>query len=176
MLKVSKVRFATLLIFVIITLTGTISLAFSQSEAKSKKDMREMVSEMAFLTEEEDETLRLINEYRKENGLNELKPVQKLQEIAKLKGDDIIENEYFAHTSECLGTPFEMLHDNGVDYEKAGENLAGNTTPERAVRAWINSPSHRDNILKEEYEYTGIAVVDSPIYGKVFVQLFITID
>lgn len=176
MLKVSKVRFATLLTFVIITLTGTISLAFSQSEAKTKEEMREIISETAFLTEEEEETLRAINEYRKENGLNELKPVSKLQEIAKLKGEDIVKNDYFSHTSENLGTPFEMLHDNGIDYEKAGENLAGNTTPERAVRSWINSPSHRDNILKEEYEYTGIAVVDSPIYGKVFVQLFITID
>lgn len=176
MLKVSNRKFVTLLIFVITILAGTISLAFSQSEAKTKEEMREIVSETAFLTEEEEETLRLINECRKENGLSELKPVSKLQEIARLKGKDLVENEYFSHTSEILGTPFEMLQNNGIDYEKAGENLAGSMTPERAVKAWINSPSHKENILKSEYEYTGIAVVDSETYGKVFVQLFITID
>lgn len=174
-MKVSKKQIVTLFIFVIFILIETVSLAVYQSQVSSKEKMREVVSVEGALNEEEEETLKLINEYRKQNGLNELKPISKLQEIAKLKADDIVENEYFSHISQNLGTPFEMLQDNGIDYTKAGENLAGNTKPEGAVKAWINSPSHNENLLKSEYEYTGLSVIDSPVYGKVFVQLFITI-
>ena len=92
--------------------------------------------------------------------------------VAKLKADDLVKNAYFAHNSEALGTPSEMLEDNGIGYAVAGENLCGNTTPERAVEAWINSMPHRENILDDEFEYTGLCVVDSPVYGRVFVQLF----
>ena len=66
-----------------------------------------------------------------------------------------------------------MLKSNGIEYKVAGENLAGNITEARAVNAWINSPAHRDNILDESYEYTGICVVESETYGKIFVQLFL---
>lgn len=129
-------------------------------------------SQSVTLSTEERDTLNLINEYRNENGLESLKPCYELQEVAKLKAEDLVNNNYFAHNSEKLGTPFEMLEANNVDYQIAGENLAGNTTCKRAVNAWINSEAHRDNILEEKYEYTGIYVIDSDIYGKIYVQLF----
>lgn len=130
----------------------------------------------AILNDEEQRTLELINKYRRENGLSDLKPFSELQAVAKLKAEDLVCNDYFAHNSPNLGTPFEMLKDNGVDYLIAGENLAGSPTPEKAVQAWIDSPLHRDNILEEKFAYTGISVIDSPVYGRVFVQLFIGID
>lgn len=133
----------------------------------------DIIAESADLTEREQRTLDLINEYRKENGLAELKTYDKLQEVAKLKAEDLVNNEYFSHNSETLGTPFEMLKSNKLDYKIAGENLAGNTTPERAFDSWINSPSHRDNILEGDYEYTAIYIVQSPMYGEIYVQLFI---
>lgn len=135
-----------------------------------------MIAKEASLTEEEQETLDLINEYRKKNGLKPLKTFAKLEDMATLKANDIVENEYFSHTSEKLGTPFEMLKNNGISYEVAGENLAGNISPKKAVEAWINSPAHKANILDEEYEYTGIAVIESPIYGKVFTQIFLGLE
>ena len=57
-------------------------------------------------------------------------------------------------------------------YKVAGENLAGNETGPKAVNAWMNSQAHKSNILDSDYEYTGICVVESPIYGRVYVQLF----
>ena len=93
--------------------------------------------------------------------------------VAKLKAEDLVYNDYFAHTSAQLGTPFEMLRNNNIDYQIAGENLAGNINCERAVKAWIDSPSHRDNILESRFEYTGICSKDSPVYGRVYVQIFI---
>lgn len=125
------------------------------------------------LSEEEEEVLNLINEQRKQYGLPELKAYGELQRVAKLKAQDLVNNKYFSHTSPTLGTPFEMLQEEGVIYKYAGENLAGNETGVKAVNAWMNSPAHKDNILDSDYEYTGIAVVDSEVYGKVYVQLFL---
>lgn len=129
-------------------------------------------TENAILSGEEQEVLNLINIERQKEGLSELKASSELQEVAKLKAEDLVNNNYFSHTSPILGTPFEMLKNEGVMYKYAGENLAGNETGVKAVNAWMNSPAHKDNILDSDYEYTGIAVVDSEVYGKVYVQLF----
>lgn len=174
-MKILKRKLIIVFIFVIFILIETVSIAFYQTatlEQSNKKQVIELMTEQeGILTAEEQETLNLINEYRKQNGLGELKAISKLQEVAKLKAEDLVKFEYFSHVSPNLGTPFEMLKQNEIDYTMAGENLAGNVSPQKAVEAWINSPSHRENIL-ERFEYTGICVVESPIYGKVFVQLF----
>lgn len=175
-MKVQVKKIVTLFIFVLFILIEGISFATSASdETEKNKEIKDMVQEVATLSKEEEETLNAINEYRRENGLSDLKAISKLQEVAKIKAEDIVENEYFSHNSENLGTPFEMLKANDVKYKFAGENLAGSTTSEKAVDAWINSTSHRDNILDEDYEYTGIYVIDSPVYGKIFVQIFLGI-
>ena len=69
-----------------------------------------------------------------------------------------------------------MLKSYGIDYKISGENLAGNINSERAVNAWMNSKSHRENILEEQYEYTGICVLNSKTYGNVYVELFIGLN
>lgn len=179
-MKISKMKIGILVIFISFILLESISLATYQNVIQDefeKNIIEERIAESVekntvSLTEEENKTLELINEYRQENGLEELKPFFELEQVSKLKAEDIVENNYFSHTSPTLGTPFEMLKNNGIDYIIAGENLAGNQTPQKAVEAWINSPAHRDNILEEKFKYTGISVIESPIYGKVFVQLF----
>lgn len=182
-MKISKLKPGILVIFTIFVLIEGISFAtyqtvvLGQMEQNKISAMRvKLENDETVLNDYEQEALDLINEYREQYGLVKLKPYSELQAVAKLKAEDLVNSEYFAHTSPNLGTPFEMLADNGVSYKIAGENLAGNTTPERAVEAWMNSPLHRENILEGKFEYTGISVIDSPIYGKVFVQLFIGID
>lgn len=180
-MKISKRKIGIVIIFVIFILIESISFATYQNAIKNETEINDIeekleksyIENKVNLTTEEQETLNLINKYRKEMGLNELKPLCELQETAKLKAQDIVENKYFSHTSPQLGTPFEMLKENEINYTIAGENLAGNISPEKAVEAWINSPSHKSNIIEEKFKYTGISVVESEIYGKVFVQLFI---
>lgn len=180
-MKISKRKFGILFIFLIFILLETISVATYHTVVLGEKNIKEesikmqIEQEEVFLSEEEQEVLNLINQYRLENGLKELKPFSKLQEVSKIKAEDLVNNKYFSHTSPNLGTPFEMLKSNGIDYKIAGENLAGNITAKRAVEAWINSPSHKDNIMEEKYEYTGICVIESQVYGKIYVQLFMGI-
>ena len=93
--------------------------------------------------------------------------------MAKEKARDLVNNNYFAHNSPTYGSPFDMMKSFGISYKTAGENLAGNSNATNAVNAWMNSEGHRANILNSSYNYTGIGVVESPKYGRIYVQMFI---
>ncbi len=122
---------------------------------------------------EEIELLRLINAERKKNDLGELKFDEELLKVARVKAKDLVDNNYFSHNSPVYGSPFEMMKSFGITYKAAGENIAGNSTLQGAVTAWMNSEGHKANILSNAYNYTGIGIVESPKYGKVMVQMFI---
>ena len=125
------------------------------------------------LTADELETFNLINQQRANNGLSALKVDSELQRVARIKAQDMVNNNYFDHNSPTYGTPFNMMKNFGISYKTAGENIAGNSSNSAAVTAWMNSSGHRANILNSSYNYTGLAVVSSPRYGKVYVQMFI---
>lgn len=124
------------------------------------------------LTVEETEFLNLINSNRKNNGLSELKIDYEVQNLARLKAEDLVKNNYFSHVSEEYGDMPSMLKDFNISYKTVGENIAGNKTLSGAIEAWMNSESHKTNILSKDYNYTGIAIAESEKYGKIFVQVF----
>ena len=124
-------------------------------------------------TTDELEVFNLINQQRTANGLSALKIDNELQKVARIKAKDMVDNNYFSHTSPTYGSPFDMIKSFGISYKAAGENIAGNSTNKAAVDAWMNSSGHRANILSNSYNYTGVGVVSSPKYGKVYVQMFI---
>lgn len=59
-------------------------------------------TESTVLTAEEQEVLNLINEQRRQYGLSELKAYGELQRVAKIKAQDLVNNNYFSHTSPSL--------------------------------------------------------------------------
>ena len=125
------------------------------------------------LTSDEQETLDLINTKRTEAGLSALKIDSEVQNVARVKAQDMVDNNYFSHTSPTYGSPFDMMKSFGIKYKAAGENIAGNSSNSGAVNAWMNSEGHKANILSNNYNYTGLGVVSSPKYGKIYVQMFI---
>lgn len=125
------------------------------------------------LNSDELEVLTLINNHRVANNQTSLIPLNPLQNVAYEKAYDLVNSNYFSHTSPNFGSTFSLLEKQDILYNIAGENLAGNISADMAVKAWIDSPSHRENILTGEFIYTGIAIVDSEQYGKIFVQIFI---
>lgn len=125
------------------------------------------------LTEEEKEFLNLINSNRKNNGLEELKIDNTVQNIARLKANDLERNDYFSHLSPTYGNIEAMLKSFGVEYTSVQENIAGNQNLSGAVEAWMNSDSHKSNILNNDFNYTGVAIVESDTYGKIFVEVFV---
>ena len=125
------------------------------------------------LTNDEQEVFNLINKQRTNQGLSALKIDYEVQRVAKIKAQDMVSSGYFSHTSPTYGSPFDMLKNFKISYKTAGENIAGNSNNTGAVNAWMNSEGHRANILNSSYNYTGIGVVSSPKYGKIYVQMFI---
>lgn len=125
------------------------------------------------LSKDELEVFNLINTQRINNGLSALKIDSEVQNVARIKAKDMADNNYFSHTSPTYGSPFDMLKKFGISYKSAGENIAGNSSNQAAVTAWMNSSGHKANILNSSFNYTGIGVVSSNKYGKIYVQMFI---
>ena len=125
------------------------------------------------LSSDEWEVFNLINQQRTNNGLNALKIDNEVQRVAKIKAQDMVNNNYFSHNSPTYGSPFDMLNSFKIYYKTAGENIAGNSNNSAAVTSWMNSPGHKANILNGNFNYTGIGVVNGSQYGKIYVQVFI---
>ena len=130
-------------------------------------------TETSNMNSDEKEVFDLINKQRTNNVLAALKNDSEVQRVARIKAQDMVNNNYFSHTSPTYGSPFDMLKSFKISYKTAGENIAGNSSNSSAVTAWMNSSGHKANILNSNFNYTGIGVVSSPKYGKMYVQLFI---
>ncbi|MDP3402726.1 MAG: CAP domain-containing protein [bacterium] len=90
-----------------------------------------------------------------------------LARAAQLAVNDMATNGYFAHNSPDGKTPWYWLQQVGYSYRYAGQNLAVNFSDSRDVQnGWLNSPTHRANILKREYTRIGIAVAVGTYKGK----------
>lgn len=100
------------------------------------------------------------NQTRQSLGLAPLVQSQKLDQAAQLKAQNMVTNNYFAHTSPTGITPWYWFSQAGYNYKYAGENLAiGFFDSEEVFQAWLNSPSHKANIVNPNYKEVGTAVV-----------------
>lgn len=124
------------------------------------------------VTSFENEVVRLVNAEREKNGLKPLTADWQLSRVARYKSEDMQKLGYFSHTSPTYGSPFEMIKSFGISYRTAGENIAkGYSTPEAVVKAWMNSPGHRANILNASYTHIGVGYVKE---GNYWTQMFIS--
>lgn len=126
------------------------------------------------LTAAEQEMLKLLNESRAQNNLAPLKVDMELTNVARIKAQDMIDNNYFSHNSPKYGNPFDMMKSFGVKYVQAGENIAGNQSVPNAENALMNSPGHRKNILSPDYTHIGLGIQKGGPYGNMFSQMFIS--
>jgi len=111
--------------------------------------------------------VELANKDRAENGLHTLSVNPTLVEVAQAKARDMAEKGYFAHTSPDGTDPWYWFEKVGYDYAHAGENLAVNFSDSSEVeRAWMESPTHRDNILSDKYTEIGIAMAEGEYEGR----------
>ena len=122
----------------------------------------------------EQRVVELVNVERSKAGLKPLQADGELSKVAKLKSEDMRDNNYFSHTSPTYGSPFSMMRAEGISYRTAGENIAaGQDTPDEVVNAWMNSSGHRANILNESYTHIGVGVASGGRYGTYWTQMFV---
>lgn len=109
----------------------------------------------------------LTNEERKSEHLLALNTNPILNKAAEMKALDMAEKGYFAHTSPEGKTPWYWLEQVGYKYQYAGENLAINFTDSKDVTdAWMNSPTHKANIVKDKYTEVGTGIATGLYEGR----------
>lgn len=122
----------------------------------------------------EAEVLELTNEFREENGRDPLEADARLMKAAEGWSREMARGDFFRHSD--TGAEIEEV---GYDADGWAENIAaGYETPEKVVQGWIDSPGHRRNMLREDFEHIGIGYYyksndggDAP-YGRYWTQMF----
>lgn len=152
---------------------GSSSNSSNNSSGNSSDTGNNENAQTSAMNNDEKEVFNLINKQRTNNGLQTLKVDSETQRVARIKAEDMVKNNYFSHNSPIYGSPFDMLKSFKVSYKTAGENIAANSSNSGAVNSWMNSSGHKANILNKNFNYTGIGVVSSAKYGKIFIQIFI---
>jgi uncharacterized protein YkwD len=126
----------------------------------------------------EQDVFHLVNAERRKKGLPELAWDEDLARAARYHAADMSWDGYFCHNTRDLvavqgklvdrrvGKPFERI--TAFNERGSGENIStGPRTPGEAMRGWMRSKGHRENILRQESTLLGVGVVDS-----MWVQVF----
>jgi len=155
----------TFLVIILIVLSGAV--VFKTQDVNEQSLLGDIKSGVV---------IALTNTERLEAGVPELVENEVLNQAALLKAQDMADKSYFAHYSPEGLSPWYWFTQAGYQYQKAGENLAVNfDDSKRVVNAWMNSPTHRANIIKDGYTEIGIGVAEGKYKGKnatFTVQLF----
>lgn len=122
----------------------------------------------------EDEIVRLVNIERSKNGLAPLTSNWQAARCARIKSQEMIDKNYFSHTSPTYGSPFKMMESFGLRFSAAAENIAyGQRTAQEVMNSWMNSPGHRANILSKSYTQIGVGVAKKSNGTLYFTQMFL---
>ncbi len=109
----------------------------------------------------------LTNGDRTQNSLRTLTMNPVLVAAAQAKADDMAAKSYFAHVSPEGIDPWHWFKQAGYAFVYAGENLAVDFSDSSDVNsAWMNSPSHRQNILNPQFTEIGIATAEGMFQGR----------
>lgn len=119
-----------------------------------------------------EQVVALVNEERAREGLAPLSIDPKVQTAAQIRAEEC--EQSFSHTRPD-GTNFSTsLSQQGVTYKRSGENIAwGQQSPEEVVNAWMNSSSHRANIMNSRFTKIGVGYHQNANGVNYWSQLFI---
>jgi uncharacterized protein YkwD len=105
----------------------------------------------------EQQVVDLVNQQRAAYGIGPLSYNAVLDQAATEHNSDQITTRTMAHHNMGDGEPDQRLQQLGY-YGAWGENVAvGQTTPQQVVQEWMNSPTHRANILNPNYHHLGVS-------------------
>ena len=103
-----------------------------------------------------------VNQICLSHGLSQLRNNENLASVARNYSQKMAQQNFFGHTSPAGNTMVQRVQGAGIFYLVVGENLFMCTNVPQpvpaAVQGWMDSPGHRENILRPEYRETGIGV------------------
>lgn len=123
----------------------------------------------------QEEVVRLTNIERQKAGIAPLSSNWELSRVARYKSMDMRDDNYFSHYSPTYGDPFVMMKSFGLTFTKAGENIAARqTTASQVVQSWMNSDSHKKNILNPNFKEIGVGYAEGGYLDYYWTQMFMT--
>jgi hypothetical protein len=103
------------------------------------------------------------NSQRNANGQSTLVLNDKLNSSAQAKAEDMANRDYWSHNTPDGEEPWVFIDAQGYSYIKAGENLAyGFSDSNATIIGWMNSPSHKANLLDSAFSEVGFGYVNAP--------------
>ena len=131
-----------------------------------------------FSSVSEQQLVALTNQARANAGRRALKVDSALTSIARWRSKDMITRDYFSHSIPPSGkSVFAVMSERGYCFSLAGENIGWNTYPDDVATAQIqqmfmNSPSHRENIMGRAWEVIGVGAYKAADGKKMWTVLF----
>lgn len=128
-----------------------------QSRFAQKQGILPYATEMSVSELTKDTNIR-----RAKNKVDQLSLDKKLSEAAQAKANDMVKRDYWSHSTPDGNAPWEFITDANYLYKKAGENLAyGFSNDNEVIAGWMNSKSHRENLLDPAYKNVGFGFAQS---------------
>lgn len=156
-------RYATTVLMAMVLAVAAIGLSalWSQTaEAADTVTVTGCTGTPVVLDANEKTMLDLHNNQRANSGLRKLCVHPALQRAAEAHSQDMIDNDYFSHTSQDGTTFAQRIKREGYNYRTAGENIAWGSgslgSPDNIFNNWMNSSGHRANILNKNFREVGI--------------------
>lgn len=111
--------------------------------------------------------LQSTNTQRTQNGATGLQVNSALNAAAQAKANDMIARNYWSHTTPDGQQPWIFMDGAGYKYQKAGENLAyGFATSSDTVTGWMNSQTHKDNMLDTAFSEVGFGFANGENFNS----------
>jgi len=137
-----------------------------------KLDISPKESELQNDVADEQRMVVLVNAERAKVGAPKLTMDAGMVAVARAHSRDMLLRQYFSHlTPEGLTAGGRLLQA-GIDFTKAGENIAYAPDLTAAHEGLINSPGHRQNILDPSFHRIGIGIIATDTWGMMFTQDF----
>ncbi len=106
--------------------------------------------------------LSATNTQRSNNGASALSSNSKLASAAQSKAQDMVARNYWSHVTPDGKQPWVFINNAGYSYVSAGENLAyGFLSSGDTVTGWMNSASHKANLLSTSFTEVGFGIANS---------------
>jgi uncharacterized protein YkwD len=152
--------------FLAITCTLGLLLSLARAGDDKKKPFEQTPYEL--------KVFELTNLERKKKDLPPLKINPALSKIARAHSENMARQGKMEHKLDNK-TPFDRMRAAGYKFAKGGENIAEAdeiATFPMVMKAWMESPGHRDNILLAEFTETGVGIARDKEGKLLFTQLF----
>lgn len=131
------------------------------------------ISEQKLIENIKIDVFKKVNEERRKQGRGELVYNVQLEKTAQGHAEDMVNRNFFAHVNPDGVDVMTRAKTYKYDQRDLGENIAlGQLDVAEAMDAWMNSPPHRQNLLKSNYTEMGVGVYPNGDEGYSWVQVF----